>query len=94
MDYAVPVGLVILVAILALLIAAWGWPALMERLKRRHPRVTRKFLFAVKWVRSYLGNLLWLLGGTPLWIALGGAALAWVSYIFYNLPFLSKTRNR
>lgn len=93
-DYSIWVGGAVLVVIGTGWIARVVWPWLIARFGDRFPRPTRKFVFAIKWVRSYAMNLLWLLGGAPLWIAFGGAAVAWISYIFYALPFLSKTRNR
>lgn len=93
-NYAGSIGLTILGIFMAVLIVKGAWPWLIARFRHQYPRVARKFVFAVKWVRSYAANLLWLVGGAPLLIALGGAAIAWVSYLFYSLPFLAKTRNR
>jgi len=93
-NYTLSVGLAIPAAFLTVFMAKKVWPSLIARFRYRYPRVARKFVFVVKWVRSLWLNVLWLLGGAPLWIAFGGAAIAWVSYLFYSLPFLAKTRNR
>ncbi len=93
-SYRVGVGAAILVAIGACWIATVLWPRAIAFLKDRCPRALRRFASAAKWVRSCALNALWLLGGAPLWIALGGAAFAWISYLFYHLPFLHATRDR
>lgn len=90
----VGVGAAILVAIGLVALATAIWPRLIGRLGNRFPRATRKILFAVKWARSYAANLLWLLGGAPIFIAGIGAAIAWIAHLCYHLPFLSRTRNR
>jgi len=91
---AVGIGAAILVAIAFGVLAALIWPKLISRLGHRFPRATRKILFAVKWARSYAANVLWLLGGAPIFIAIIGAATAWIAHLFYHRPFLSRTRNR
>jgi hypothetical protein len=93
-NHAVRIGTVILVAITLGLIAGLIWPTLISHCRHRHPRATRRVLFAVKWAQSYAANLLWLIGGAPIWIAAFGAAIGWIAYLIYHVPFLGKTRNR
>lgn len=59
----------------------------------------RGFLRGARWVarlatgaRGAAGNLLWPLGGAPVWIALGSAVSAGISYVFFHLPFMRATR--
>lgn len=55
-------------------------------------RAARRVAAIAKWVRGGSGNLLWLLGGAPLWIAAGSALFAGVSYLVFHLPFMAATR--
>jgi hypothetical protein len=90
-DHAVNLGLLILVGVI--LIALYtGWKWMLNKWKLKFPRVFRPCLFFLKWARSFAANILWLLGLTPLWIALAGSMIAWISYVFYGLPFLGMTR--
>jgi predicted acylesterase/phospholipase RssA len=85
-------------ALIILAVVVWALvmlkPHLAARAKSQYPKPIRWLLFVLKWFRSYVNNVLWLFGGAPLWIALGAAGVAWISYIFYDLPFLASTRNR
>ncbi|HET7038894.1 MAG TPA: hypothetical protein VFH97_03345, partial [Gemmatimonadales bacterium] len=54
----------------------------------------RRVATIAKWARATSGNLLWALAGAPLWIAVGSALLAAVSYVFFHLPFMGATRLR
>jgi hypothetical protein len=93
-ERAVRVGAAILVLMAAGVIATVAWPRMIRRFGNRFPGVIRKVIFVVKWARSYAQNLLWLLGGAPIWMALLGSAAAWISHVFYHRPFLARTRNR
>ena len=88
------IGAAILGGITLAVILGVLWPMLIRRLGARYPRGTRRILFAAKWTRSYAANVLWLLGGAPIFIACVGAGLAWIAYLFYHVPFLGRTRNR
>jgi hypothetical protein len=90
-DWSVSIGAAILALVVGAAVAMEVWPWVTKRFAHHHPRLLRGIASSVKWIRSYLGNLLWLFGLTPLWIALGGVALAWISYLFYSRPFLAKT---
>jgi hypothetical protein len=79
---------------LLLLLVTWKvlWPKLLDWLKESNPGASRMAVFAVKWARTGIWNLLWLLRGTPIVLALGVSGVAWVDYLFDTLPFLAKTR--
>jgi hypothetical protein len=78
-------------AIIVGLIVFFGWQLLIERLRRKWPLTTRLLFTIFKYLRAWSLNLLWLVGLAPLWIALAGFVLGWVSYLFYTKPFLRKT---
>jgi predicted acylesterase/phospholipase RssA len=102
-EYSVPARLIhtpvpilraiVLLGIIAW-IAIWGWNSLIDYLRGTYPVVARRLAFVAKWTRSYIINLLWLLGLVPVWIALAIAATASSAYVFFNIPFLRKTRTR
>ena len=75
-------------------IAIWGWDSLIDHLRGTYPVIARRLAFAAKWTRSYVVNLVWLVGLVPVWIALAIAATAWAAYVFLNLPFLRNTKIR
>ncbi|UCC84279.1 MAG: hypothetical protein JSW46_04945, partial [Gemmatimonadota bacterium] len=84
-DRRVPV--VVWVLGIALLIAWYVfWPKLMQKLGKVRPFVT-----LVKWARAIAGNVLWVFGLLPVWLALGGALIAATSHIVYNGAFLRVT---
>jgi predicted acylesterase/phospholipase RssA len=85
-------GQVVLAGLL-LGLALWlGWPRLVVWGRRNYPQIVRPVLSVVKWTRSVSANVFWLLGLAPLWIALGVSLVAWTSFLFFHLPFLSKTK--
>ena len=67
---------------------------MIDHLRGTYPVIARRLAFAAKWTRSYVVNLVWLVGLVPVWIALAIAAAAWAAYVFLNLPFLRKTKTR
>lgn len=89
--FILAVGIVGLLILLTKVIAL-PYPKKMNSVKEKHPSWLRKLFFVTKWVKSYSPNVLWFFGLAPIWIALGAAAAASISYLFYHLPFLSKTR--
>lgn len=91
-----PVPIFIAIVLLGIIawIAIWGWDSLIDRLRKKHPVNARRLAFVAKWTRSYIMNLIWLLGLAPIWIALAIAAAASAAYVFFNLPFLRKTKVR
>jgi len=91
-QQTLPLGAVLLLVAAMVLVARSLWPRMIATLRQRYPRIIRPALSGAKWARGISWNLLWVLGGTPLWIALGGAGIAWVSFLFYSLPFLRRTR--
>jgi len=105
-EYSVPVvgarlihtPVPIFAAIILLGITAWlaisGWDSLIDHLRGKYPVIARRLAFVAKWTRSYIINLLWLVGLVPIWIALAIAAAASSDYVFFNIPFLRKTRAR
>ena len=85
------IAIVVLVVIVCVILA---WSSLIKRLQGKHRVNARRLAFAAKWIRSYIMNLIWLVGLAPIWIALGVATAAWAVYVFFNWPFLRKTRVR
>jgi predicted acylesterase/phospholipase RssA len=93
-KYRMPAGVVILLGTAA--VALWTLipPDWIDRLRNRYLPWFSRLATVSKWSRSLVGNLLWLFGPVPLVMALAGAAIGWVSHVFYYLPFARKTRNR
>jgi hypothetical protein len=68
---------------------------LVEYLKRkRYISLARKIAWIAKWTRGSCGNLLWPIGGAPVVIALISFIYSLISYIFFHLPFMAKTKIR
>lgn len=93
-DHMVGVGTVLVVLAAIVLLVVTLRPQFKSRVKAQYPKPIRWFLFLMKWIRSYVLNIFWIVGGAPLWIALAAAGVAWISYVFYDLPFICATRNR
>jgi predicted acylesterase/phospholipase RssA len=93
-NTTLPLGPAVLAATGLGIVAGLIWPRVVSLFRREYARLLRPVASAFKWGRAGSANLLWLLGGAPLWIALGLAAFAWVSFLFYHLPFLRKARVR
>lgn len=56
--------------------------------------VARRLASAKKMTRAYRWNLLWLVGGLPVVMAIVSSIVAASSYMFFYLPFRALTRNR
>ncbi|HXG45615.1 MAG TPA: patatin-like phospholipase family protein [Gemmatimonadales bacterium] len=93
-DWTVP-GWVL---VLAVVVAVASWVAgrrLLERLLRQPVlQWARRVAVAGRWVRGYAGNLLWPFGLAPAGLALLASAIAWVSYLGFDLPFRWSARLR
>jgi hypothetical protein len=87
-------GQMVLVGLLFGLALGLGWSRLVAWGRRNAPQIVRPVASIVKWTRSVSANVFWLLGLAPLWIALGVSILGWTSFLFFHLPFLSKTKVR
>ena len=90
----ISLGTAFLVVAAAMFVWKVGWPWLFKATKRFWPRGARRLAFFVKWLRSGVGNLSWLWHWSPVFIALLVSGLAWGSYLFFKLPYLSATRIR
>lgn len=96
-ERAWPLGAAVLVVTGA--VVAWVIVRRVFRLRvaesltqRGFVRAARRVAAVAQWARGVSGNLLWVVGGAPLWIALGSAVAAAVSYVFFHLPFMRATR--
>jgi predicted acylesterase/phospholipase RssA len=70
------------------------WPLFVGELRNIHTAKKRKAATLMKWVRAFAPTLLLLAGLTPIWVAAGASAIAVISYVAYNKPFLWATRIR
>jgi hypothetical protein len=64
---------------------------LLLRSTRRDREGSRRSL-PIRWLRTWSGNALWLLGLAPLWMAVVTSLAASITYWFNGRPFLAKTR--
>ena len=92
-KYPFSVGLAVLIvtagiALWTLIPAEW-----IEWFRNRYLRLFSRLATVAKWSRSLVWNVLWFFGPVLLVIAFAGAAIGWISHLFYYLPFASRTRN-
>jgi predicted acylesterase/phospholipase RssA len=83
----------LLVAAFVIVAVSWWWPRLKKWLRLETPRRSRFLATSTKWLRAALPMVLLLLvAPVPILIAFLAMVVGWVSYIFYNRPFLRATR--
>lgn len=87
-SWEVPLGAAMLALSLVGLII-WLVPV---ALRKAPMRLLRRYATAVKWARSLSLNGLWVLWAMPLFIAFSVSVYAWISHLFFYLPFERVTR--
>lgn len=96
-QHPIPVGVFLLVAVAVAVVIVTlklKLAALLGWFKNSYLEWFSRLSTAYKWARSLSYNVIWVSGLLPLAIILGCSALAWVSHLFFYLPFKCKTRNR
>ena len=88
-----PLGLVVCVAAAAVAVVTILPKELLDWIKNRYLPVYNKLSTLYKWIRSFSFNVFWFVGYLPLALALAASAVAWISHVFYYLPFKQKTKN-
>jgi hypothetical protein len=92
-EGVLPVGILLLLFVVALLLVK-ALPALSTTLRERWWHGYRGYLLVTKLLRSFRGNVLWLLGWFPILFSLVVAVFSTLNYVFYYLPFKWHTRNK
>lgn len=84
----------LLVGSLLVLALPWWWPSLKKWLGLETARISRFLATSRKLLRAALPMLMLFVAPVPLLITLLAMVVGWVSYIFYNRPFLRATRTQ
>jgi predicted acylesterase/phospholipase RssA len=92
-ERVLPVGLLLLIFVIVFLLIK-ALPALSNALRERWWRGYRGYLLVTKLLRSFRGNVLWLLGWFPVLFSFIVALFATLNHVFYYLPFKWHTRNK
>ena len=92
-ERVIPIGMLVLI-ILVVILAAKALPKLAQTLRERWWRGYRGYLQVSKLMRSFRGNILWLLGWFPVLFSVIVALVATLNHLFYYLPFKWYTRNK
>lgn len=101
-DWRWPVGPLFLGVLVVVVFLTKLWPLLGRPTESDHPgregrrarRWARRVASGAKWVGLYAGNLLWLVKGLPIVLAVGVSMTALIGHLFYSLPFLRITRRK
>lgn len=92
-KYRLSVGSVICVAAVAAALVKILPAEFRDRLKNQYLPLYNRLSTVYKWIRSLALNVFWFVGYLPLVVAVVASSLAWVSHLFYYLPFQQKTKN-
>jgi predicted acylesterase/phospholipase RssA len=87
-----PFWQILAVLVAMALILFKGWPWLVEQFRQTRTARKRQVVTILKWGRAFAPVLFVVVSMIPVWVAVGASAIAFISYVAYNKPFLWQTR--
>jgi len=93
LRWLAPVAMLALVVWLLVRSYRVGVQRRFRSVRRRHARHARWGATTLKWLIGLRGNLLWVLKGLPIIVVIAISGVAWISHLFFALPFLRVTRD-